>query len=68
MELRDEDAERIRRSVKPEHFEAAIKRVKWLAQNAEPGNWASNELEERWGFTFDYTEADAGDDSRQQQQ
>jgi hypothetical protein len=29
--------------------------LKYLFEHAEKGNWASNKLEDEWGFTQDYS-------------
>lgn len=36
--------------------------LKYLFDHAEKGNWASNKLEDEWGFTQDYTNHDFGNE------
>lgn len=58
--LTNEEVERLRRDF-PMNFKEHLARVRRLLSKAQPGNWAWRTLENEYGFSGDYTEADAGE-------
>ena len=58
--LTQEDIDRIYAHVAPINRVDALRRVRWLLERAEVGNWYYHELEDRWGFVGDYIPEDAG--------
>lgn len=59
-ELNQEDLDRIR-SVYPDNFKEHVARVRRLLEHAKPGNIPWQILENQYGFSGDYTEADNGE-------